>query len=65
MKKVKTRRVPRNNHGVRYGARTHIEYLHDCEHCKNEYWARKRDGRFCTNACRSLYRLGKLDKKKK
>ena len=64
MEKVKMRRVPHRSY-ARYGAKSHIEYLHLCKHCQNEYWARKKDGRFCSNACRTLFRIENIaiDKK--
>ena len=58
MTKVKMRRVPHYSN-ARYGAQSHIEYLHLCGYCKEEYWARKKDGKFCTSACRKLFRIEK------
>jgi hypothetical protein len=35
----------------------HICYLKLCNYCETEFWVKKINGEYCSNACRSLRRL--------
>lgn len=37
----------------------HIVYLKTCDYCQEEFWAKKIDGKCCSNACRSLIMVQK------
>jgi hypothetical protein len=32
----------------------HIIYLKTCKYCKTDFWAKKVNGEYCSNACRNL-----------
>ena len=58
MKSGTIRRVPveKHDHWGNFYEATHIEYKRTCKYCDTEYWARKKDGQYCSNACRNLLR---------